>query len=619
MDARDIASRMASQAEMVAIHLLPSGRKVGHEWKAGFIRGESGQSLGVHLTGKKAGLWADFSTGESGDLLDLWSKVKNVPLKTALQEAREYLGFSNIVLQTPPKARQWTKPTDSVKAIQPGSNIHKYLTETRKLSIEALQAYKLCEGEHYGPAVVFPYYREGQLVQTKHLSLSRPEGKKQIKTSKETMPCLFGWQAIPDNAREIVICEGEIDAVSFWMMGKPALSVPYGAGGGNKQQWIDLEWDNLAQFDTIYLAFDQDEAGQACIPEIMQRLGLNRCRVLDIPAKDVNEWLCIGFTTAEVELVFKTASSTDPQELKPVSDFLEATLQTFTPSAEQKGLALPWAKTNEQIRLRSGELSIWTGINGHGKSQLLGHVMAQAMHLDHRICIFSGEIKPARLLNRLCRQLTAMRDPSEGYLRAAFDWMHDKLWLFDVTGTTKTARILEVFEYAAKRYGIRHFVVDSLMKCGIAEDDYKAQKQFVEALADFKNQYDAHVDLVAHSRKAENEKQIVSKLDVKGTGAITDLADNCFTVWRNKGKEDELQKTPDDLKLKSKFDAILTCDKQRNGEWEGVVMLWYDRDSFQYLSGPDYKPFRYVNWSQEHVKESNPSKIAFKASVFENT
>lgn len=599
MDAREIASRLASQVETVSAYLLPNGRKVGYEWRVGSVRGEAGQSLGVHLTGGKAGRWADFSTGESGDLLDLWAKAKNLSLREALKEAREYLGFSNIVLQTPPKVKPWAKPQETMVAVQSQSPVYLYLTETRKLSPEAVAAYKLCQGEHYGPAVVFPYYHDGHLVHTKHLSLSRPDGKKQIKTSKDTLPCLFGWQAIPANAREIVICEGEIDALSFWMMGKPALSVPYGAGSGNKQQWIDLEWDNLTQFDTIYLSFDQDEAGQACIPEIIQRLGVHRCRVLDIPAKDVNEWLCLGFTPAEVELVFKTASSIDPQELKPVADFLEATLQTFTPDAEQKGLSLPWHKTHEQIRLRSGELSIWTGINGHGKSQLLGHVLANAMHLDHRICIFSGEIKPARLLNRLCRQLTAMREPSEEYIRAAFDWMHDKLWLFDVTGNTKTARILEVFEYAAKRYGIRHFVLDSLMKCGIAEDDYKGQKQFVEALADFKNQYDAHVHLVAHSRKPENESQIVSKLDVKGTGAITDLADNCFTVWRNKRKEDELQKTPDDLKLKTQMDAILTCDKQRNGEWEGKVYLWFDRESYQYLSGPESKPFRYVSWSQQ--------------------
>ncbi|OGO94414.1 MAG: hypothetical protein A3F10_02720 [Coxiella sp. RIFCSPHIGHO2_12_FULL_42_15] len=60
-------------------------------------------------------------------------------------------------------------------------------------------------------------------------------------------------------------------------------------------------------------------------------------------------------------------------------------------------------------------------------------------------------------------------------------------------------------------------------------------------------------------------------MDIKGTGSITDLADNVFTVWRNKNKEP------------SEPDAILQCDKQRNGEWEGKISLWFDSVSLHYL------------------------------------
>ena len=47
--------------------------------------------------------------------------------------------------------------------------------------------------------------------------------------------------------------------------------------------------------------------------------------------------------------------------------------------------------------------------------------------------------------------------------------------------------------------------------------------------------------IVVHPRKSNDETQMPSKLDCKGTGAITDLADNCFTVWRNKAKEEITQ------------------------------------------------------------------------------
>ncbi|QMT61829.1 hypothetical protein [Legionella sp. PC997] len=60
----------------------------------------------------------------------------------------------------------------------------------------------------------------------------------------------------------------------------------------------------------------------------------------------------------------------------------------------------------------------------------------------------------------------------------------------------------------------------------------------MEQLCDFKNQHNCHIHLIAHPRKGADESQPSGKLDNKGTGAISDLADNCYTVWRNKLKEE---------------------------------------------------------------------------------
>ena len=37
-------------------------------------------------------------------------------------------------------------------------------------------------------------------------------------------------------------------------------------------------------------------------------------------------------------------------------------------------------------------------------------------------------------------------------------------------------------------------------------------------------------------------------------------------------------------------DALLICDKQRHGEAEGEYMLWFDRNSFQYLGRREDEP-----------------------------
>ena len=72
MDAREISQLMSENALTIAQYLLPHGQKTGKEWRVGSVDGEKGQSLGVSINGAKQGVWCDFSSGESGDLLELW-------------------------------------------------------------------------------------------------------------------------------------------------------------------------------------------------------------------------------------------------------------------------------------------------------------------------------------------------------------------------------------------------------------------------------------------------------------------------------------------------------------------------------------------------------------------
>lgn len=263
----------------------------------------------------------------------------------------------------------------------------------------------------------------------------------------------------------------------------------------------------------------------------------------------------------------------DPDELKSSHLFLDKVINLFYPKlTDNLGYQTPWQKTKEHVVFRPHELSVWTGINGHGKSQFLGFLLLHFMQKGARVCIASLEMRPERLLMRLTRQVTAAALPDAETINKAHQWYIDKLWLFELVGSAKTDRLLEVFLHAHRHYGVDVFLLDSLLKCNIAEDDYNAQKIFIEKLCDFKNQYPCHIHVIAHPRKGMDETTIPGKFDIKGTGSISDLADNCFSIWRNKEK-----------KSLHDPDCVWTCNKQRNGEWEGKVALWYDLDSFQYL------------------------------------
>jgi twinkle protein len=96
------------------------------------------------------------------------------------------------------------------------------------------------------------------------------------------------------------------------------------------------------------------------------------------------------------------------------------------------------------------------------------------------------------------------------------------------------------------------------------------------------------VHLLAHSRKGKDELTPPGKFDVRGSASITDLADNVFSVWRNKNKEEAQEKC--DRTKDGEADALLIVCKHRHGDWEGRIQLWFDRSSQSYQEGPSVQP-----------------------------
>ena len=388
---------------------------------------------------------------------------------------------------------------------------------------------------------------------------------------------------------------GNCDAMAVAHYGYPALSVPMGGGGGGKQTgWLEREYERLLRFEKIYIAMDADETGREAIADIIDRLGRDRCFVVDFgeaSAKDANELLMDGMEKVYFDALMETARTLDPDELKSAYEY-QGEVWKYIQNPAILGLKLPFSETQEEFGIRPSELTIWSGFSGSGKSQLLGHVIVDLMAQGERACIASMELTPAILLSRMEKQIVNM-DLNMIDLelhRKVFNWLEERLWLFNVLGTAKTDQILEVFKYARKRYGVTQFVIDSLTKCGIGSDDYKGQKAFVDKLCDFKHEHNVHIHLVAHSRKLESEEKEAGKMDIKGDSGITDLADNIMMVWRNKKKENEFRKLEHlrDDKIINQADVILSCHKQRNGNGdEGRYSLSFEKMSNRYFGEKD--------------------------------
>jgi hypothetical protein len=93
MDWKDIEKLLCERAEEVCRHLLPAGRRDGHEWCVGSVDGEKGQSLRVNLSGK-VGVWADFAGDSKGKtLIGLWCSVRNQAFAVSIREAKAFLNL----------------------------------------------------------------------------------------------------------------------------------------------------------------------------------------------------------------------------------------------------------------------------------------------------------------------------------------------------------------------------------------------------------------------------------------------------------------------------------------------------------------------------------------------
>lgn len=299
------------------------------------------------------------------------------------------------------------------------------------------------------------------------------------------------------------------------------------------------------------------------------------------------------------------------QKLKPAKIWInELVDRLYTPKKQDRAV-LPWPKTHALIQFRPGEVTLWGGANGAGKSLVTGMVGVSLCAQDLKVCIASFEMKPMKTVERMSRQFsgTNANHPAYAGSREAMDtlaeqyrefsaWSDGKLWLYDQQGTVNAKQVCAAIRYFAIKLGGNHFFVDSLMKCVAGEDDYNGQKAFVDELTAIARDHQVHIHLIHHIRKPANEDHKPNKYDYKGTGAITDQVDNVISVWRDKAKE-KAKEAGKQINEATQPDALLICDKQRNGEWEGTIGLWFDRDSQQYVAHHGDEPLRMNHHPEE--------------------
>jgi twinkle protein len=273
-------------------------------------------------------------------------------------------------------------------------------------------------------------------------------------------------------------------------------------------------------------------------------------------------------------------------KVKRIEAYEDDINREFDDVQEEKHPKLPWCKS--WIALRPGELSLWFGFNGHGKSLVLGQAVLSLVDQGERACICSFEMKPRKTLARMARQHADAYRPTPEAVSDFVKWGAGRIWVYDQSGSVEPEKVYAVIRYAADQLKCTHFVIDNLSKFVSAEDDYAGQKSVVEKLWTLALDLNIHIHLVHHSRKARDESIAPRKMDSVGSGAITNAPDNVFIIWRNKAKQEALTADP------SRPDATFMCDKQRHGSGlDGVQNLSFHARSQQFIEFGKFEAQRY--------------------------
>ena len=353
---------------------------------------------------------------------------------------------------------------------------------------------------------------------------------------------------------ECIITEGEFDAVAIIAAGrKDVISVP--AGAQSNLTWLDrFVESHFEDKQAIYIAVDEDSAGQSLRQELTRRLGVERCRIVHFGegCKDANEHL-VKYGAESLRICIEQAEEVPLEGIFTAEDCRDD-LRSLYENGLQRGADTGWDNFDENCTFEPRRLLVMTGRPGDGKSEFTDElVLRLCLRHEWKIAFFSPENMPiAYHLHKLAEKLTGHRfTPGPGMTEAVYGqavgWLDRNVsHILPDDGSYGIDHILEKARQVVRRKGVRILVIDPMnrleqrLEPGQTEMDYITDT--LNKLGRFATRNQCLVILVAHPRKVNrNEKdgtrRRVEMNDINGSANFANMSDFCLVVDRNDTKQ----------------------------------------------------------------------------------
>ena len=377
------------------------------------------------------------------------------------------------------------------------------------------------------------------------------------KDTKEPVVLFGQWIPAIQNAREICIAGGEIDAMACTTITGRRLSSPiYGVAPPDGENFNAFELPEVLKFlrskTKIYLALDNDEAGKKLEKKLVDLLGYEKVRLVNFSEKDVSDMLTKEKEREFVDAIF-SAKEYRPSGVITVDDVWEEAIKM-----PEWGLSWPWPTlTKKTYGIRRGEVYyIGAGVK-IGKSefekQLIQHIIAE---WGAQVGAIFPEESPQMSYKKIAGKLVGKQFhiPDSGFsqeeLVEAMKLVKDKVYLHNRYASLEWEEIKDFIRYCVVSKGIRDIIIDPITCLTDGKDSSEADrllKQVTRELdymvkdLNFSLYVFCHLN-APHTGKPHEEGGEVRSAQFANSRSMMRVAQYMIGIERNKKAEDILER-----------------------------------------------------------------------------
>lgn len=481
---------------------------------------------------------------------------------------------------------------------------------SRMISQDVLNKMKVYSSNEWMPqfqkeveTICFPFFKDEVLKNVKYRGAN-----KSFKLYSGAELVWYNFDALKNN-NEIIICEGEIDLLTWVQNGyENVISVPNGAGGN--VEYLDNSIDFFENIDKVYLSTDNDSQGVVLRDELIRRLGAEKCSLINFKQyKDANDYL-VGESGLEFKKLVKNAKSIPIDGVVEIES-IERDILDLYEYGEKPGLSIE-SKTDEFLTWELRRLVTVTGVPQSGKSEWVDYVITKLnLMYGWKAALFTPENYPLQYHYRKLHtkfsgcKFEKKTDTTDFW--NIYEHIKNNFYYILNNDDNSVDNVLGIAKGLIKKHGIKMLVIDPYNKLehnyknGTAETQYISK--FLDKIVSFAQINNILLFLVAHPRKMD--RGIVPSLyDIAGSANFYNKTDIGVTVDRPRDEDGSMGNCVDVYVQKVKFKHLGS---------QGVSDMNYNYNNGRYedindsIDQWDNKP-----WIGEVLEQRNTTMIGIE-------